>query len=93
MDGDYRLVLKYLGQLKLRFPDYGKIICGYETGCLGYSIYHDLTNQGVNCIIMAPTTIARKIVTRLKPMEGMSPVLLGTSPLVCTLGFCSHQRR
>ena len=64
--GDYRLVLKYLGQLKLRFPHYDEIICGYEAGCLGYSLYHDLTNQGVNCIIMAPTTMARTNSNKVK---------------------------
>ena len=34
------------------------ITCGYEAGCLGYSLYHELEDKGVRCIILAPTTMA-----------------------------------
>lgn len=34
-----------------------QIICGYEAGCLGYSLKKSLDNYDVKCIIMAPTTI------------------------------------
>ena len=34
------------------------IVCGYEAGCLGYSLYHELEDKGVRCIILAPTTMA-----------------------------------
>lgn len=33
------------------------ITCGYEAGCLGYSLYHELKDKGVKCIILAPTTM------------------------------------
>ena len=33
------------------------IVCGYEAGCLGYSLYHDLDDKGIKCIILAPTTM------------------------------------
>lgn len=26
------------------------IVCGYEAGCLGYSLYHDLDDKGIKCI-------------------------------------------
>lgn len=34
-----------------------KITCGYEAGCLGFSLYHELKNKGINCVILAPTTM------------------------------------
>ncbi len=33
------------------------IVCGYEAGCLGYSLYHELKEKGVECVILAPTTM------------------------------------
>lgn len=33
------------------------IECGYEAGCLGYSVKKALEDHGIKCIIMAPTTI------------------------------------
>ncbi len=34
----------------------GYKICGYEAGCPG-SLYHQLENFNVECVILAPTTI------------------------------------
>ena len=33
------------------------ITCGYEAGCLGYSLYHELKDKGISCIILAPSTM------------------------------------
>ena len=33
------------------------ITCGYEAGCLGYSLYHELEAKGIKCVILAPTTM------------------------------------
>ncbi|MCI8576447.1 MAG: IS110 family transposase, partial [Lachnospiraceae bacterium] len=34
-----------------------KFVCGYEAGCLGYTLYHQLTQAGHECVIPAPSTI------------------------------------
>ena len=34
------------------------IVCGYEAGCLGYVPYRELTRSGINCKILAPSTMA-----------------------------------
>lgn len=39
-------------------PDGVKFICGYEAGCLGYSLYRELLAKGIECRIMAPSTMA-----------------------------------
>lgn len=33
------------------------IECGYEAGCLGYTLYHQLTGAGIKCVILVPTTM------------------------------------
>jgi transposase len=34
-----------------------KFITGYEAGCLGFSLYKELTKYGIACKIIAPTTL------------------------------------
>jgi transposase len=66
LPADYRLVLKYLEQMKKQFSEEAEFICGYEAGCLGYTLYHQLTEYGIKCIILAPTTMAITNTNRVK---------------------------
>ena len=45
-----------------------KSVLIYETiiGCLGYTLYHQLTNAGVKCVILAPTTMLTQQGKRIK---------------------------
>lgn len=54
---DYHEVLKYMEHLQKQRGGSCKFVCGYEAGCLGYSLYHQLTRCDVDCIILAPTTM------------------------------------
>jgi transposase len=56
-DADFKNVLKYLEHLRTIYGDDVNFVCGYEAGCLGYSLYHQLTDYNVNCVILAPTTM------------------------------------
>lgn len=47
---DYKHILDYIASLC-------GISCGYEAGCLGFTLYHQLTEHDVNCFILAPTTM------------------------------------
>ena len=49
-------LLKYLANLQQRYPGC-ELECGYEAGCLGYSLYHQLTRNKYKCVILAPTTM------------------------------------
>jgi len=51
-------ILKYLERVRIFYKEDIKIVCGYEAGCLGYTLYHQLANYGIECIILAPTTMA-----------------------------------
>lgn len=65
---DYREVISFINSLKLKLGlDYEySIECGYEAGCLGYSLYNQLTKAKVSCVILAPTTMLTQKGTRIK---------------------------
>ena len=48
---------KYISNLKKQRKDID-VVCGYEAGCLGYVPQRELSNKGIKCIILAPTTMA-----------------------------------
>lgn len=53
----YSKVLNYLEAMRFHYGDDVLFICGYEAGCLGYTLYHELMDHNVKCILLAPTTI------------------------------------
>ena len=55
---DYKLVLKYMEQVRSRYKGEVTFVCGYEAGCLGCSLYHQLKDHAVDCKILAPSTMA-----------------------------------
>ena len=65
---DYKEVICFIESLKMKpgFCDDYSIECGYETGCLGYMLYHQLTGAGVKCVILAPTTMLTQQGKRIK---------------------------
>ena len=65
---DYKEVITFIDTLQLRLglnDDYS-FECGYEAGCLGYTLYHQLTNAGIKCVILAPTTMLSQQGQRVK---------------------------
>ena len=65
---DYKEIIYFIESLKFKLGlsnDYS-IECGYEAGCLGYTLYHQLTRAGINCVIMAPTTMLTQQGHRVK---------------------------
>ena len=60
MEPDYRNVLKYLEKVQENYGDSCEFRCGYEAGCLGFTLYHQLTEHNVKCVILAPSTMPSK---------------------------------
>lgn len=56
-------VKRYLDRIQERYREETggelRFICGYEAGCMGYALYHDLTRLGVDCVILAPTSMPK----------------------------------
>jgi transposase len=66
IEPDYKNILKYLEQVKKNQDHDCEFQCGYEAGSLGYTLYHQLTDQGINCVILAPTTMPRTSKQKIK---------------------------
>jgi len=60
IESDYKQVLKYLDFLRTIYGNDANFVCGYEAGCLGFTLYHQLTDHHVNCVILAPTTMLQQ---------------------------------
>ena len=65
---DYKNILLFIEKVKQKLDpnDTYDIECGYEAGCLGYSLYNQLTSAGVKCVILAPTTMLTQQGNRIK---------------------------
>ena len=59
VDGHYSKVINYIEAMRFHYGNDASFICGYEAGCLGFTLYHQLTDHNVKCIVMAPTTLLR----------------------------------
>ncbi len=57
VDGHYSKVLNYLEAMRFHYGNNAVFKCGYEAGCLGLTLYHQLTEHNVDCVILAPTTM------------------------------------
>ena len=66
VEPDAKNILKYLARIEKQQIRDCRIVCGYEAGCLGYSLYHQLHAHGIDCVILAPTTMMTKPGKRIK---------------------------
>ena len=54
---DPKLIKKYIDGIKKDLKEDVEFKCGYEAGCLGFSLYKSLKAYGIDCDILAPTTM------------------------------------
>ncbi len=57
VEAHYSKVINYLEAMRFHYGDDVLFVCGYEAGCLGFTLYHELTAHNVKCVILAPTTM------------------------------------
>ena len=50
VDGHYSKVINYIEAMRFHYGDDALFICGYEAGCLGFTLYHQLTDHNVNVV-------------------------------------------
>ena len=65
MEPDYKNILRYLDRIRDKYDDV-HFLCGYEAGSLGYSLYHQLTENDIECVILAPTTMPKTVKKEIK---------------------------
>lgn len=59
IEPDYKQILIYLHTVQKVIGREVQFVCGYEAGCLGFTLYHQLVQHGVSCVILAPTTMMK----------------------------------
>ena len=79
VEPDYHEILKYLARVEKQRGEKCQFLCGYEAGCLGYSLYHQLRSHGIDCVILAPSTMmtapGKRVKTDRKDAERISKCL------------------
>lgn len=91
---DYKHVLAYIASLRGVFGENASFLCGYEAGCLGFTLYHQLTEHNVNCVILAPTTMpVVKGKKKSKRISGMRATLPSAWRTMTTAPYTSRQSR
>lgn len=67
---DHKNVLDFIRRIKEKMDPKGQdeidVECGYEAGCLGYSLFHTLTACKLKCRILAPTSMLSEQGPRIK---------------------------
>lgn len=63
---DYHEILKYMDRIQKQRGEDCRFVCGYEAGCLGYSLHNQLRAHGVDCVILAPSTMPQEKGKRIK---------------------------
>ncbi|HEP1797902.1 TPA: IS110 family transposase, partial [Streptococcus suis] len=53
-------IVNYVNELRRLYGQDAEVLCGYEAGCLGFTLYHQLQAHGIPCIVMAPTTVMKE---------------------------------
>lgn len=61
---DVKLVKNYIEGIKKDLGEDTIIKCGYEAGCLGFSLYKLLKALDIDCDILAPTTMQSSTKTK-----------------------------
>ncbi len=59
-EAHYSKVINYIEVMRFHYGDDVTFICGYEAGCLGFTLYHQLTDHNIKCIILAPSTMLQQ---------------------------------
>ncbi len=67
VEPEVKNILKFIKKIKEQYKeDEITVSCGYEAGGLGYTIYRELKDKGISCVIMAPTTMKRSAMQAVK---------------------------
>ena len=62
-------IIKFIDEIKQKAGSEIDITCAYEAGGLGTTIQRELTDKGIKCVIMAPTTMKRDAMKNRKKSD------------------------
>ena len=64
-----RNIIKFIEEIKKTLGGEIDVTCAYEAGGLGTTIYRELKEKGIKCVIMAPTSMKRDAVKNRKKSD------------------------
>ena len=76
---DVCLVQKFIENAKKKVGENVDVKTGYEAGCLGYSLYWQLMEKGIDCDILAPTTMQRSAKNKVVKNDRMDARNIATN--------------
>lgn len=76
VEGHYSKILNYIEAMRFHYGDDTLFICGYEAGCLGFTLYRQLTSHGVKCVVLAPTTMLQQRSRKRVKTDGRDAALI-----------------
>ena len=84
VEPDYKNILKYLEKVKQNFGGSCDFLCGYEAGCLGFTLHEQLSRHNIPCVILAPTSMPlyRKTEIKTDKRDAMK--------IACCLAYNTH---
>ena len=57
VEPDCKNILNYLKKIQENYGGPCEFLCGYEAGCLGFTLYEQLKRHNIPCVILAPTSM------------------------------------
>lgn len=57
VEPDCKNILSYLKNVEKNSGEPCEFHCGYEAGCLGFSLYDELQKHGISCVVLASSTM------------------------------------
>lgn len=73
---DLSLVEKFIENIKQKVDDTYSIVTGYEAGVLGYSLHNELEEIGIECEILAPSTMEKSAKNKLRKNDRMDAQMI-----------------
>ena len=90
VDGHYSKVINYIEAMRFHYGDDALFICGYEAGCLGFTLYHQLTDHNVKHL---PRCFSKRAGRRSRLISVTPRLLPGAWRIMITHRSISRQNR
>lgn len=78
-EGNVKNILKFIENIKKKVDGECEIETGYEAGCLGFSLYHELSFHDVKCIILAPSTMQGSVKNKKVKNDKMDAMMIANN--------------
>lgn len=91
-DAHYSKILNYLEAMRFHYGNDVTFICGYEAGCLGFTLYHQMTEHNVKSLFSPPPQwLGKRKARKSKQTKGTLPLSPWVWPTMITARYIYRQ--